>query len=179
MTGFITQLPLPAGIDENAVLELIAPDEGRRWAIPMNLGRLVLGVDPISTVAAPIPCTPAGILELLAGREVVVIGRGLTVGRPLGLLLTRKGLDATVTMAHSRTRDLATIVRRGDIAVAAIRAPHAVKPGWIKPGAVVLDVGVTRVGRTSNGGASWRAMSIHRWPKSQGGCHQTQMVWGP
>ncbi len=160
VTGFIVQLPLPAGIDENAILELIDPAKDADGLHPTNLGRLVLGVDPRNAVAAPLPCTPAGIVELLerhgvaiAGRHVTVIGRGITVGRPLGLLLTRKGTDATVTLTHSRTPDLAAEVARADIVVAAVGQPHLVKPEWIKPGAAVLDVGVTRVGTTETGRA--------------------------
>lgn len=160
VTGFIVQLPLPAGIDENAILELIDPAKDADGLHPTNLGRLVLGVDPASAVAAPLPCTPAGIIELLtrhgvsvAGAHVTVIGRGITVGRPLGLLLTRKGTDATVTLTHSRTADLAAEVRRADIVVAAVGQPHLVQAEWIKPGAAVLDVGVTRVGTTESGKA--------------------------
>ena len=160
VTGFIVQLPLPAGIDENAILELIDPAKDADGLHPTNLGRLVLGVDPRTAVAAPLPCTPAGIVELLerngveiAGKHVTVIGRGITVGRPLGLLLTRKGTDATVTLTHSRTVDLAAEVRRADIVVAAVGVPHLVKADWIKPGAAVLDVGVTRVGTTESGRA--------------------------
>lgn len=160
VTGFIVQLPLPAGIDENAILELIDPAKDADGLHPMNLGRLVLGVDPRTAIDAPLPCTPAGIVELLqrhgveiAGKHVTVIGRGVTVGRPLGLLLTRKGVDATVTLTHSRTVDLAADVRRADIVVAAVGVPHLVKADWIKPGAAVLDVGVTRVGTTEAGRA--------------------------
>jgi methylenetetrahydrofolate dehydrogenase (NADP+) / methenyltetrahydrofolate cyclohydrolase len=109
---------------------------------------------------SPLPCTPAGVVELLrrydvpiSGKHVVVIGRGITVGRPLGLLLTRKGLDATVTLTHSRTTDLAAEVRRADIVVAAVGVPHLVKADWIKPGAAVVDVGVSRVGTTESGRA--------------------------
>lgn len=160
VTGFIVQLPLPAGIDENAILELIDPDKDADGLHPTNLGRLVLGVDPRTAVAAPLPCTPAGIIELLerhgvgiAGKHVTVIGRGITVGRPLGLLLTRKGTDATVTLTHSRTPDLAAEVARADIVVAAVGQPHLVQAEWIKPGAAVLDVGVTRVGTTESGRA--------------------------
>ncbi|HEX5857736.1 MAG TPA: bifunctional methylenetetrahydrofolate dehydrogenase/methenyltetrahydrofolate cyclohydrolase [Microbacterium sp.] len=160
VTGFIVQLPLPKGIDENAILELVDPAKDADGLHPTNLGRLVLGVDPASAVAAPLPCTPAGIIELLtrhgveiAGRHVTVIGRGITVGRPLGLLLTRKGTDATVTLTHSRTVDLAAEVRRADIVVAAVGQPHLVQADWIKPGAAVLDVGVTRVGTTESGRA--------------------------
>ncbi|MHB1171220.1 MAG: bifunctional methylenetetrahydrofolate dehydrogenase/methenyltetrahydrofolate cyclohydrolase [Lacisediminihabitans sp.] len=150
VTGYIIQLPLPAGIDENAMLELMDPDKDADGLHPTNLGRLVLGVG--GTLDSPLPCTPAGIVELLrryeipiSGQHVVVVGRGLTVGRPLGLLLTRKGLDATVTLTHSRTRDLAAEVRRADIVVAAVGVPHLVKRDWVKPGAAVLDVGITRV----------------------------------
>lgn len=160
VTGFIVQLPLPDGIDENAILELIDPAKDADGLHPTNLGRLVLGVDPRTAIPAPLPCTPAGIIELLerngvsiAAKHVTVIGRGVTVGRPLGLLLTRKGTDATVTLTHSRTVDLAAEVRRADIVVAAVGVPHLVKADWIKPGAAVLDVGVTRVGTTETGRA--------------------------
>jgi methylenetetrahydrofolate dehydrogenase (NADP+)/methenyltetrahydrofolate cyclohydrolase len=154
VTGYIVQLPLPDGIDENAMLELIDPAKDADGLHPTNLGRLVLTVDP-STVSgrpAPLPCTPAGIVEMLrrydiplSGQHVVIVGRGLTVGRPLGLLLTRKGLDATVTLTHSRTRDLEAEVRRADVVVAAVGVPGLIKAEWIKPGAAVLDVGITRV----------------------------------
>jgi methylenetetrahydrofolate dehydrogenase (NADP+)/methenyltetrahydrofolate cyclohydrolase len=158
VTGYIVQLPLPASVDENAMLELIDPAKDADGLHPINLGRLVLGVD--GELRSPLPCTPAGIVELLrrhdvpiAGKHVVIIGRGLTVGRPLGLVFTRKGVDATVTLTHSRTVDLAAEVRRADIVVAAIGVPHFVKPEWIKPGAAVLDVGVTRVGTSDSGKA--------------------------
>nr|WP_194241647.1 bifunctional methylenetetrahydrofolate dehydrogenase/methenyltetrahydrofolate cyclohydrolase [Galbitalea soli] len=158
VTGYIVQLPLPAGIDENAMLELIDPAKDADGLHPTNLGRLVLGVE--GELSSPLPCTPAGIVELLrrydvptSGKHVTVIGRGLTVGRPLGLLLTRKGIDATVTLTHSRTVDLAAEVRRADIVVAAVGVPHLVKADWLKPGAAVLDVGVTRVGMTESGKA--------------------------
>ncbi|MCD2441778.1 bifunctional methylenetetrahydrofolate dehydrogenase/methenyltetrahydrofolate cyclohydrolase [Agromyces sp. SYSU K20354] len=150
VTGYIVQLPLPAGHDENAMLELIDPDKDADGLHPTNLGRLVLGIE--GELHSPLPCTPAGIVEMLRrydvpirGRHVTVIGRGLTVGRPLGLLFTRKGLDATVTLTHSRTVDLAAEVHRADIVVAAVGVPHLVKPEWIRPGAAVLDVGITRV----------------------------------
>jgi methylenetetrahydrofolate dehydrogenase (NADP+)/methenyltetrahydrofolate cyclohydrolase len=158
VTGFIVQLPLPAGIDEHAMLELVDPAKDADGLHPINLGRLVLGVD--GEITSPLPCTPAGVLELLrrydiptAGKDAVVIGRGLTVGRPLGLLLTRKGVDATVTLAHSRTTNLEEEVRRADIVIAAVGVPHLVKAEWIKPGAAVIDVGVSRVGIAPSGKA--------------------------
>jgi len=161
VTGFIVQLPLPDGVDENAILELIDPAKDADGLHPINLGRLVLGVAGEQEGSwSPLPCTPAGIIELcerggveLAGRTVAVIGRGVTVGRPLGLLLTRRGVDATVVLTHSRTPDIAAAVREADVVVAAAGSPHLVKPEWIKPGAAVLDVGVTRVGTTPSGAA--------------------------
>jgi methylenetetrahydrofolate dehydrogenase (NADP+)/methenyltetrahydrofolate cyclohydrolase len=150
VTGYIVQLPLPAGHDERAMLELMDPDKDADGLHPTNLGRLVMNVD--GPMDSPLPCTPAGIVDLLerngvaiAGQHVTIVGRGLTVGRPLGLLLTRKGLDATVTLAHSRTADVAAEVRRADIVVAAVGVPHLIEPDWVKPGAAVLDVGITRV----------------------------------
>ncbi len=150
VTGYIIQLPLPVGHNENAMLELIDPAKDADGLHPTNLGRLVLGVD--GQLHSPLPCTPAGIVEMLrrydvpiAGQHVTVVGRGLTVGRPLGLLFTRKGLDATVTLTHSRTIDLPTEVRRADILIAAVGVPHMIQPDWVKPGAAVLDVGITRV----------------------------------
>jgi len=161
VTGYIIQLPLPAGLDENAMLELMDPDKDADGLHPMNLGRLVLGVS--GDLASPLPCTPAGIVEMLrrydvpiAGKHVVVVGRGLTVGRPLGLLLTRKGIDATVTLTHSRTADLASEVRRADIVVAAVGVAGLITPDWVKPGAAVLDVGITRVVDAETGRAKLR-----------------------
>ena len=158
VTGYIIQLPLPAGLDENAMLELMDPDKDADGLHPTNLGRLVLGVD--GTLSSPLPCTPAGIVDMLQryhvsipGKHVVVIGRGLTVGRPLGLLLTRKGIDATVTLTHSRTADLESHVRSADIIVAAVGVAGLVKPEWVKPGAAVLDVGITRVVNPETGKA--------------------------
>jgi methylenetetrahydrofolate dehydrogenase (NADP+)/methenyltetrahydrofolate cyclohydrolase len=152
VTGYILQLPLPFGFDTNAILELIDPDKDADGLHPINLGRLVLA--GAAEVSSPLPCTPAGILELLkryeldvSGAEVAVIGRGVTVGRPLGLLLNKKGVDATVTLLHSGSRDIASAIRRADIVVAALGVAHFVKPEWIKPGAIVLDVGITRVER--------------------------------
>lgn len=154
VTGYIVQLPLPAGISENTMLELVDPAKDADGLHPVNLGRLVLGA------SGPLPCTPAGVIELLrryevpvSGKHVVVIGRGITVGRPLGLLLSGRGVDATVTLTHSRTVDLADQVRRADIVIAAVGVPHLVKRSWIAPGAAVVDVGVTRVGTTPSGKA--------------------------
>jgi methylenetetrahydrofolate dehydrogenase (NADP+)/methenyltetrahydrofolate cyclohydrolase len=148
-TGYIVQLPLPAGINANAILESIDPMKDADGLHPLNLGKLVIGE------RAPLPCTPRAILELLhryslkvSGREVVVIGRGLTVGRPLGLLLSQKGSDATVTTAHTKTKDLISHTKRADIVVAAIGSAHFLTADMIKPGAIVLDVGITR---TSSG----------------------------
>jgi methylenetetrahydrofolate dehydrogenase (NADP+) / methenyltetrahydrofolate cyclohydrolase len=150
VTGFLVQLPLPHGIDERRVLEAVEPAKDADGLHPSNLGRLVLAVE--GPVPGPLPCTPAGILELLARydvplarRHVVVVGRGLTVGRPLGLLLSRKGVDATVTLAHSRTPDLPSLSRTADVVIAATGVPHLVTPEWIRRGAAVVDVGLTRV----------------------------------
>ncbi|MEU3404686.1 bifunctional methylenetetrahydrofolate dehydrogenase/methenyltetrahydrofolate cyclohydrolase [Streptomyces sp. NPDC006670] len=144
-TGYIVQLPLPKGIDTNRVLELMDPAKDADGLHPTSLGRLVLGV------RGPLPCTPYGIVELLRhhgveinGAHVVVLGRGITVGRSIGLLLTRKSENATVTLCHTGTRDLAGLLRQADIVVAAAGVPHLVKPEDVKPGAAVLDVGVSR-----------------------------------
>jgi methylenetetrahydrofolate dehydrogenase (NADP+)/methenyltetrahydrofolate cyclohydrolase len=150
VTGYIIQLPLPFGFNTNEILELIDPDKDADGLHPINLGRLVLAGS--EDLQSPLPCTPAGIVELLQhyeinlrGAEVAVIGRGVTVGRPLGLLLNKKGIDATVTSLHSGSTDIAHSVKRADIVVAAVGVPHFVKAEWIKSGAAVLDVGVTRV----------------------------------
>ncbi|AJE85116.1 MULTISPECIES: bifunctional methylenetetrahydrofolate dehydrogenase/methenyltetrahydrofolate cyclohydrolase [Streptomyces] len=144
-TGYIVQLPLPRGLDENRILELMDPAKDADGLHPTNLGRLVLN-EP-----GPLPCTPYGIIRLLRehgveinGAEVVVVGRGVTIGRPMPLLLTRRSENATVTQCHTGTRDLAAHLRRADIVVAAAGVPHLVKPEDIKPGAAVLDVGVSR-----------------------------------
>src|SRR3954447_7634240 len=142
-TGFIVQQP--TGLDEFALLSRVDPDKDVDGLHPMNLGKLVLGK------AGPLPCTPVGVIELLrrhgveiAGADVVVVGRGLTVGRPLGLLLTRRSENATVTLCHTGTRDLAAHVRNADIVVAAAGVPGLITAGMVKPGAAVLDVGVSR-----------------------------------
>ncbi|MDX6357712.1 MAG: methylenetetrahydrofolate dehydrogenase / methenyltetrahydrofolate cyclohydrolase [Nocardioidaceae bacterium] len=143
-TGFIVQQP--TGLDEFALLSRVDPDKDVDGLHPMNLGKLVLGK------AGPLPCTPVGVIELLrrhgveiAGADVVVVGRGLTVGRPLGLLLTRRSENATVTLCHTGTRDLAAHVRSADIVVAAAGVPGIISADIVKPGAAVLDVGVSRV----------------------------------
>ena len=149
-TGFIVQLPLPGGIDANEMLELIDPDKDADGLHPVNLGRLVMNTG--GQISSPLPCTPSGIIELLEryevslrGAQVAIIGRGLTVGRPLGLMLTRKGVDATPTLLHSASRHIEEVISRSDIVVAALGSPHFIRPEWIKPGAAVLDVGITRV----------------------------------
>ncbi len=143
-TGFIVQQP--TGLDENTILSAVAPAKDVDGLHPMNLGWLVLGR------RAPLPCTPVGCIELLrrydvpiAGAKVVVVGRGLTVGRPLGLIFTRRSENATVTLCHTGTRDLAAEVRQADIVIAAAGVPGIVTADMVKPGAAVLDVGVSRI----------------------------------
>ncbi|MBS6029651.1 MAG: bifunctional methylenetetrahydrofolate dehydrogenase/methenyltetrahydrofolate cyclohydrolase [Kocuria rhizophila] len=149
-TGYIVQLPLPEHMDTNAILERIDPVKDADGLHPTNLGRLVLNVNEPMT--SPLPCTPNGIVELLtrhgvelAGRTVLVIGRGVTVGRPIGLLLTRKPVNATVVLAHTGTTNLPELLAQADVVVAAAGRPHMVGADQIKPGAVLLDVGVSRV----------------------------------
>ncbi len=144
-TGYIVQLPLPKGLDENAVIGRIDPAKDADGLHPTNLGWLVLGNE------APLPCTPRGIVELLrrhdvpiAGQHVVVVGRGITVGRPMGLLLTRRSENATVTLCHTGTKDLGAEVRRADIVIAAAGVPGIISADMVKPGAALLDVGVSR-----------------------------------
>ncbi len=144
-TGYIVQLPLPNAIDQELVLERIDPAKDADGLHPVNLGRLVLGAP------GTLPCTPRGIVELLRrydvelnGAEVCVIGRGVTVGRPLGLLLTRRSENATVTLCHTGTRDLASHIRNADVVIAAAGVPGLVTAEMVKPGAAVLDVGITR-----------------------------------
>jgi methylenetetrahydrofolate dehydrogenase (NADP+)/methenyltetrahydrofolate cyclohydrolase len=148
-TGYIVQLPIPGHLDAGAILERIDPAKDADGLHPVNLGRLVL------MEAGPLPCTPQGILALLrqydvpiAGANVTVVGRGVTVGRPLGLLLTRRTENATVTLCHTGTKDLGAEVRRADIVVAAAGSVGLITPDMVKPGAAVLDVGITR---TENG----------------------------
>ncbi len=144
-TGYIVQLPLPKHLDENRALERVDPDKDADGLHPVNLGRLVLGEE------STLPCTPRGIVHLLrrydvplAGAHVVVVGRGVTVGRPLGLILTRRSENATVTLCHTGTRDLAAEVRRADIVVAGAGVVGLITPDMVKPGAAVVDVGVSR-----------------------------------
>ncbi len=159
VTAYIVQLPLPHHLDGTELLAHIDPAKDADGLHPSNLGRLVLDVPGLD--ATPLPCTPAGILRMLDhygidvhGREVVVIGRGLNVGRPLALMLTRRGFeDVALTLAHTQTPGLAEKARRADILVAAVGVPHLVRPDWVKPGAVVVDVGITRVGVTESGRA--------------------------
>ena len=144
-TGYIVQLPLPKGISANVILESIDPNKDADGLHPLNLGKLVIGE------SAPLPCTPRGILELLhrynistKASEVVIMGRGLTVGRPLALMLTRRGDDATVTITHTGTKDLAFHTKRADIIIAAVGSAHLLRADMVKPGATVMDVGITR-----------------------------------
>ncbi|WP_444664951.1 bifunctional methylenetetrahydrofolate dehydrogenase/methenyltetrahydrofolate cyclohydrolase [Cellulomonas sp. CW35] len=148
-TGFIVQLPLPKGIDTHRVLELVDPEKDADGLHPTNLGRLVLRVN--EPITSPLPCTPRGIVELverhgisLHGADVVVVGRGVTVGRSIGLLLTRRAVNATVTLTHTGTDDLAEHTRNADVVVAAAGVPGIITPDIVKPGAVVVDVGVSR-----------------------------------
>ena len=148
-TGFIVQLPLPKGLDGNLALEAMNPDKDADGLHPNNLGKLVLGQ------SGPLPCTPRGIIELLRaykveinGANIVIIGRGVTVGTPLGLLLTRKTENATVTLCHTGTKDLTSHLINADIVIAAAGVPHLVKANMIKKGAALVDVGITR---TENG----------------------------
>jgi methylenetetrahydrofolate dehydrogenase (NADP+) / methenyltetrahydrofolate cyclohydrolase len=163
-TGYIVQLPLPKGLDEQRVLELIDPAKDADGLHPINLGRLVLMQE------GPLPCTPKGIVELLRrhdvplnGAEVTVIGRGITVGRPLGLLLTRRSENATVTLCHTGTRDFAAHVRNADIVVAAAGVPGLITADMVKPGAAVLDVGVSRVDGKLAGDVTMDVYDVAGW----------------
>ncbi len=150
VTGFIVQLPLPKQMNTRALLEAVDPAKDADGLHPINLGKLVMNVS--GQFDAPLPCTPAGIVELLrrynvplTGAQVAVLGRGLTVGRPLSLLLSSKAVDATPILLHSASKNIAQQVKQADIVIAAVGQPGFVKPDWIKPGAAVLDVGITRV----------------------------------
>ena len=150
VTGFIVQLPLPKQMNTRALLEAVDPAKDADGLHPINLGKLVMNVS--GQFDAPLPCTPAGIVELLrrynvqlAGAQVAVLGRGLTVGRPLSLLLSSKAVDATPILLHSASKNIVQQVKQADIVIAAVGQPGFVKPDWVKPGAAVLDVGITRV----------------------------------
>ena len=145
-TGFIVQLPLPSGIDVQEVLSAIDPKKDADGLTPTNLGNLVLSFNEI------IPCTPKAIVALLSeykiklsGAKVLIIGRGLTVGRPLSILLSQKSINATITLAHSATSNLSALIKESDVVIAAIGSAHFIKPEMVKPGAVIVDVGITRV----------------------------------
>lgn len=145
-TGFIVQLPLPSGIDVQEVLSAIDPKKDADGLTPTNLGNLVLSFNEI------IPCTPKAIVALLneykiklSGAKVLIIGRGLTVGRPLSILLSQKAINATITLAHSATSNLSALIKKSDVVIAAIGSAHFIKPEMVKPGAVIVDVGITRV----------------------------------
>lgn len=149
-TGYIVQLPLPAHIDQDVILEAMDPAKDADGLHPMNLGRLVANVNRPMT--SPLPCTPKGCVVLmerhgidLNGKRVLVVGRGVTIGRPIGLLLTRRDINATVTLAHTGTQDLAAELATADVVIAAAGVPHMIKAKDLKPGAIVLDVGVSRV----------------------------------
>jgi methylenetetrahydrofolate dehydrogenase (NADP+)/methenyltetrahydrofolate cyclohydrolase len=155
-TGYIVQLPLPRGLDAQPVLELMDPAKDADGLHPTNLGRLVLSVGGL--LASPLPCTPHGVIELLRrydvpldGARAVVVGRGVTVGRPLGLLLTRRDVNATVTLCHTGTRDVAAHTREADVVVVAAGVAGMLTPDMVKPGAAVLDVGITRVADPATG----------------------------
>lgn len=149
-TGFIVQLPLPKGVDSQKIIEAVDPAKDCDGMHPYNLGELVMHIS--GDISTPLPCTPRGILALLdaynidlSGKNVCVLGRGITVGRTIGLLLTRRGVDATVTLCHTRTRDLHDIMMQSDVIIAAMGSAGFVKPCDVKPGAVLVDVGVSRV----------------------------------
>ncbi|NQD89353.1 bifunctional methylenetetrahydrofolate dehydrogenase/methenyltetrahydrofolate cyclohydrolase [Paenarthrobacter sp. CM16] len=149
-TGYIVQLPLPKHIDQDVILEAMDPDKDADGLHPMNLGRLVANVN--GEMTSPLPCTPKGCVELLRrhnielkGKRVLVVGRGVTIGRPIGLLLTRKEVNATVILAHTGTVDLPAELKQADVVIAAAGVPHMIKAEDLKPGAIVLDVGVSRV----------------------------------
>lgn len=170
-TGFLVQLPLPAHLDAFKVLSRVDPQKDVDGLHPVNLGNLALRVG--TPLTAPLPCTPRAVVEILrnygvnlAGKHVVVIGRGTTVGRSIGLLLTHREINATVTLTHSATVDLPNLVRQADVVVAAAGQPHLVQADWVKPGAVVVDVGVSRVDSAPNSLASNSSLNSVKESKS-------------
>ncbi|HJX76867.1 bifunctional methylenetetrahydrofolate dehydrogenase/methenyltetrahydrofolate cyclohydrolase [Glutamicibacter sp.] len=167
-TGYIVQLPLPKHIDTDAILEAMDPAKDADGLHPMNLGRLVANVNRPMT--SPLPCTPLGCAELVSrhgidlnGKHVLVLGRGVTIGRPVGLLLTRRDVNATVTLAHTGTTNLPQLLAQADVVIAAAGVPHIIKADAIKPGAIVLDVGVSRVDGKVTGDVDPAAADVASW----------------
>ncbi|HAY42989.1 MAG TPA: bifunctional methylenetetrahydrofolate dehydrogenase/methenyltetrahydrofolate cyclohydrolase [Micrococcaceae bacterium] len=167
-TGYIVQLPLPKHIDTDAILEAMDPAKDADGLHPMNLGRLVANVNRPMT--SPLPCTPLGCVELVSrhgidlnGKHVLVLGRGVTIGRPVGLLLTRRDVNATVTLAHTGTTNLPQLLAQADVVIAAAGVPHIIKADAIKPGAIVLDVGVSRVDGKVTGDVDPAAAEVASW----------------
>lgn len=167
-TGYIVQLPLPKHIDTDVILEAMDPAKDADGLHPMNLGRLVANVNRPMT--SPLPCTPLGCVELVSrhgielnGKHVLVLGRGVTIGRPVGLLLTRREINATVTLAHTGTTNLPQLLAQADVIIAAAGVPHIIKADAIKPGAIVLDVGVSRVDGKVTGDVDPAAAEVASW----------------
>ncbi|MGP5048659.1 bifunctional methylenetetrahydrofolate dehydrogenase/methenyltetrahydrofolate cyclohydrolase [Glutamicibacter ardleyensis] len=167
-TGYIVQLPLPKHIDQDVILEAMDPAKDADGLHPMNLGRLVANVNRPMT--SPLPCTPLGCVELLerhgielAGKHVLVVGRGVTIGRPVGLLLTRREINATVTLAHTGTTNLPELLARADVIIAAAGVPHIIEPQDVKAGAIVLDVGVSRVDGKVTGDVDPAVAEVASW----------------
>lgn len=167
-TGYIVQLPLPKHIDQDVILEAMDPAKDADGLHPMNLGRLVANVNRPMT--SPLPCTPLGCVELLerhgielAGKHVLVVGRGVTIGRPVGLLLTRREINATVTLAHTGTTNLPELLARADVIIAAAGVPHIIKPQDVKARAIVLDVGVSRVDGKVTGDVDPAVAEVASW----------------
>jgi methylenetetrahydrofolate dehydrogenase (NADP+)/methenyltetrahydrofolate cyclohydrolase len=167
-TGYIVQLPLPKHIDTDVILEAMDPAKDADGLHPMNLGRLVANVNRPMT--SPLPCTPLGCVELVSrhgvdlnGKHVLILGRGVTIGRPVGLLLTRRDVNATVTLAHTGTTNLPQLLAQADVIIAAAGVPHIIKADAIKPGAIVLDVGVSRVDGKVTGDVDPAVAEVASW----------------
>ncbi|MDD6373562.1 MAG: bifunctional methylenetetrahydrofolate dehydrogenase/methenyltetrahydrofolate cyclohydrolase [Bifidobacteriaceae bacterium] len=176
-TGYIVQLPLPQGIDSNRIIEMVDPAKDADGMHPYNLGQLVLHTNGDSRY--PLPCTPRGVIDLmerggidLDGKHVVVLGRGVTIGRTIGLLLTNRGVDATVTLCHTHTHNLHDIMRSADVIVAAVGKAHFVKPEDVSPHAVLMDVGVSRVYDEAAG--RWRVQG-----DVDPACHEVCAAYSP